>query len=42
MSESLLLFVEILGTVAFAASGAMTGLRKEMDIFLTVMDKTDA
>ena len=37
MSESLLLFVEILGTVAFAASGAMTGLRKEMDIFGVVI-----
>ena len=28
-----LFFLEILGTVAFAASGAMTGLKKNMDIF---------
>jgi len=28
-----LLAIEILGTLAFAASGAMTGIRKNMDIF---------
>lgn len=33
MSQHLLLFVEILGTIAFAISGAMVGLQKEMDIF---------
>lgn len=33
MSQSLLFFLEILGTVAFAASGAMVGLSKKMDIF---------
>ena len=33
MSDTLLLVFEILGTVAFAASGAMTGLSKKMDIF---------
>lgn len=26
-------FMEILGTIAFAASGAMVGIRKQMDIF---------
>ena len=31
--ESLILVLELAGTVAFAASGAMTGLRKNMDIF---------
>ena len=33
MPEQLLLIVEIVGTVAFAISGAMVGLQKEMDIF---------
>lgn len=33
MSDTLLLVFEILGTIAFAASGAMTGLSKKMDIF---------
>ena len=33
MSENLLLFLEIIGTIAFAASGAMVGLSKKMDIF---------
>ena len=33
MTERLLLVVEIIGTVAFAVSGAMVGLRKGMDIF---------
>lgn len=33
MSETLLLIFEIIGTVAFAASGAITGLSKKMDIF---------
>ena len=33
MSDLLLLIFELIGTVAFAISGAMTGLRKKMDIF---------
>lgn len=33
MSETLLLIFEIIGTVAFATSGAITGLSKKMDIF---------
>jgi len=33
MSEILLLVFELIGTFAFAVSGAMTGLRKKMDIF---------
>ena len=33
MSENLLLVFELIGTVAFAASGAMVGLSKKMDIF---------
>ena len=28
-----ILIVELIGTMAFAASGAMTGIRKNMDIF---------
>ena len=31
--ESFILLFELVGTVAFAASGAMTGIRKNMDIF---------
>ena len=31
--DILLLILELLGTLAFAASGALTGLRKNMDIF---------
>jgi len=31
--ETFLFLVNLMGTVAFAASGAMTGLRKDMDIF---------
>lgn len=31
--ERFIFFLEILGTMAFAISGAMTGLRKNMDIF---------
>ena len=30
---SFILFLELIGTLAFAASGALTGLRKNMDIF---------
>lgn len=30
---TILLIIELLGTLAFSASGAMTGLRKNMDIF---------
>lgn len=33
MSFNLLLLFELIGTVAFAASGAMVGLSKKMDIF---------
>lgn len=33
MSETILLIFEIIGTVAFAASGAITALSKKMDIF---------
>lgn len=33
MSVTILLIFEIIGTTAFAASGAITGLRKGMDIF---------
>ena len=31
--ETLVFILEIIGTVAFAASGAMTGINKKMDIF---------
>ena len=31
--EHFLFFLEILGTISFAASGALTGLKKNMDIF---------
>ena len=31
--EQLILTLELIGTLAFAASGALTGLRKNMDIF---------
>lgn len=31
--ETFILVIELLGTLSFAASGAMTGLRKNMDIF---------
>ena len=31
--STILLFLEVIGTLAFSASGAMTGLRKNMDIF---------
>lgn len=33
MSEHILLIFELIGTFAFAVSGAMVGLKKEMDIF---------
>lgn len=33
MSETLLLIFELIGTVSFAVSGAMTGLSKKMDLF---------
>jgi len=33
LSENLLLVFEIIGTIAFAVSGAMVGLSKKMDIF---------
>lgn len=31
--DILILILEIIGTISFAISGAMTGLRKKMDIF---------
>ena len=31
--ERFIFFLEILGTMAFAVSGAMIGIRKSMDIF---------
>ena len=33
MPQIVLLIFELIGTVAFAVSGAMTGLKKRMDIF---------
>ena len=33
MPAPILLLFEIVGTVAFAISGAMTGMKKKMDIF---------
>lgn len=33
IQDSIIFFMEILGTIAFAASGAMVGIRKKMDIF---------
>ena len=35
--DTLILVLEIIGTVAFAASGAMTGVKKNMDIFGVVI-----
>ena len=32
-SELFIFMLEIIGTVAFASSGAMLGIRKNMDIF---------
>ena len=31
--EQLFLILELVGTLAFAASGAITGLKKNMDVF---------
>ena len=31
--DTLIFVLELIGTLAFAASGAMTGVRKNMDIF---------
>ena len=33
IQDGIIFFMEILGTIAFAASGAMVGIRKRMDIF---------
>ncbi len=33
MSNTILLIFELLGTISFAISGALTGLKKQMDIF---------
>ena len=33
IQDSIIFFMEISGTIAFAASGAMVGIRKRMDIF---------
>ena len=32
MSGDIVLFLELIGTVAFSVSGAITGLKKKMDI----------
>ncbi len=37
MSETVLLAMELMGTFAFAVSGALVGLKKEMDIFGVVI-----
>lgn len=37
MSDNLFLFFEIIGTIAFSISGAMTGLAKKMDILGVVI-----
>lgn len=37
MSETVLLVMELMGTFAFAVSGALVGLKKEMDIFGVVI-----
>ena len=43
MTETLLLFFDIVGTIAFAISGAFMGVRKKMDIFgVTVLAITTA
>ena len=43
MTETILLIFELIGTVAFAASGAMVGLKKHMDIFgVTILGLTTA
>ncbi len=33
MSQTVLLILEIVGTVSFSISGVMTGLKRQMDIF---------
>ena len=33
MESVIILALELIGTLAFAVSGAMTGLKKNMDIF---------
>ena len=35
--ETIIFTVEIIGTIAFAASGAMTAIRKELDLFGIIM-----
>ncbi|MBQ7942652.1 MAG: TRIC cation channel family protein [Lachnospiraceae bacterium] len=41
--NTFILVIEILGTIAFAASGAMTGIQKKMDIFgVTILGLTTA
>ncbi len=41
--NAFILVIEILGTIAFAASGAMTGIQKKMDIFgVTILGLTTA
>ena len=37
MSGDIVLFLELLGTVAFSVSGAITGLKKKMDILGVVI-----
>ena len=33
-SDLIIFIMEMIGTVAFAASGAMLGIRKKMDLFV--------
>lgn len=33
ISAHIIFFLELIGTIAFAASGAMTGIRRDMDVF---------
>lgn len=41
--NTFILVIEILGTIAFAASGAMTGIQKKMDVFgVTILGLTTA
>ena len=37
MSGDIVLFLELIGTVAFSVSGAITGLKKKMDILGVVI-----
>lgn len=37
MENSIIFAIEIIGTIAFASSGAMLGIRKNLDIFGVVV-----